>query len=329
MVAIFVKQTFLLNFGRFCNTDKPPRYMESLAPVVLFTYNRLNHLQETISALKRNDLAERSMLFIYSDGPKDDTDVLKVNHIRQYLHTITGFYDIQIIEREKNIGLARSIIDGVSNVMQQYGKAIVVEDDLLSAPNFLQFMNTCLNFYKEKSDIFSISGYCPPIAIPATYQHPVFLFYRINSWGWATWSDRWQKVDWNIPDFHSFIQNKELRNLFNRSGKDAVMMLWKQMHNKINSWAIRFNYAAFKQQAFTIYPTQSKINNLGADGSGSHVSRTTKYATILDSSNTEIQLVENPELNNEIIREFQKFYTPSIFRQTINFAKLQWDLLKQ
>lgn len=303
--------------------------MEQLAPIVLFTYNRLDHLQETISALKRNHLSDKSILFVYSDGAKDEADVLKVNHVRQYLHTVTGFGDIQITERDKNFGLAHSIIDGVSNVMQQFGKAIVVEDDLFSAPNFLRFMNKSLDFYREKPDIFSISGYCPPIKIPATYPHDVFLFYRINSWGWASWRDRWQKVDWDVPDFDSFIQNKKLRNSFNRSGKDAVMMLWKQMHNMISSWAIRFNYAAFKNKALTVYPVQSKINNLGADGSGSHVSRTTKYTTTLDTSNNETQLIENAGLNNEIMREFQKFYTPSIIRQTINLAKLQWYLLKR
>ncbi len=155
--------------------------MKALAPVVLFVYNRPEHTRKTVGALQKNSLAERSKLIIYSDGPKSDKDAEKVKDVRKYIRSIQGFEEIEIIEREKNFGLAKSVISGVSEVIEHYGKVIVLEDDILTSQFFLEYMNNALDFYQNSKEVFSISGYCHPIIIPESYSLKIFYSHRASS----------------------------------------------------------------------------------------------------------------------------------------------------
>ena len=146
-----------------------------LTPIILFVYNRPEHTRQTVEYLSKNKLAESSKLFIFSDGPKNDKDKQKVFEVRKYLKRIKGFKEIRIIEREKNLGLANSVISGVSQIFQSFEKVIVLEDDIISSPSFLKFMNDALDFYKADEKIFSVSGYPYPVKISDSYSKDIFI----------------------------------------------------------------------------------------------------------------------------------------------------------
>ncbi len=295
--------------------------MINLAPIVLFVYNRPEHLKETFLHLLKNNIAESSDLFIYSDGPKNSEDSIKVKSVRDYLKTISGFKTIRIIEKEHNNGLANSVIVGVSEVLQKYPKVIVVEDDLRVSVDFLSFMNAALDFYSQNPKIFSISGYNFPIDIPTDYYYDVYLSYRASSWGWATWRDRWNKADWEVQDYQEFKKDKNAQRLFNRGGEDLTPMLHKQMKGVIDSWAIRWAYSHFRNDAFCIFPVKSKVKNVGTDSSGTHSGNTKKYNVALNDDNRKVVLTHNLTLNAEILQNMKKFVQPSLFRRFLNFTK--------
>jgi hypothetical protein len=294
--------------------------MTDLAPIALFVYNRIEHTKQTIESLKRNNLAKESELYIFSDSAKDAYSQAKVDEVRSYIKKIDGFKKLYIIQRKQNFGLAKSIISGVNELINKFGKIIVIEDDLQLSSDFLEYMNKALNVYENHRDIFSISGYTAPINIPDNYKYDIFLFQRINSWGWASWKDRWNTVDWEMSDFKHFIQNKQIRKKFEQGGEDLSIMLLKQYLGKIDSWAIRFNYACFKQKKYNIYPVGSKVLNLGADGSGVNLGKTQKYKNILNEK--PVKFLKDIQPNNDIVKSYRDFFKVSLFRKTINFFKI-------
>jgi len=245
-------------------------FSATLAPIVLFCYNRPAHLQQTVESLRLNKLAAESELFIYSDGPKSERDRQQVKEVRDYLSTISGFRIVHIKEAEKNKGLAASVIEGVSAILSKYPKVIVLEDDMLSTTDFLSFMNQALDVYAGRPDIFSVTGYTPPIDVPKSYPHDLYLVPRASSWGWGTWAHKWAKADWQVRDFQSLKNDDKRQNAFNQGGDDLWPMLAKQQKGVIDSWAIRWTYSQFANDAHGLYPVHSKIKNIGTDGSGTN-----------------------------------------------------------
>ncbi len=300
--------------------------MNTLAPIVLFVYNRPTHLKMTINSLLTNKLASNSELYIFSDGSKNPTDRENVSLVREYLHTISGFKNLYIVEQKQNIGLANSVINGTSTVFQKYEKAIILEDDLLLSPYFLEYMNQALDFYKDNEYIFSIAGYSLPIKIPTEYQNDVYILPRTNSWGWATWKNRWTTVDWEVSYFKTFIRNTIQRKEFARQGDDITIMLLKQMQGKIDSWAVRFNYSCFIQKKVNIYSVNSLVINKGTDGSGSHIKNTSKFDTNIATKIPKLSHIE--EINPIIAKNFKNQLKSSIIRRIINFFKLHKYLRK-
>ncbi len=294
----------------------------SLAPIALFAYNRPHHVARTVEALLQNPLAGQSELFIFSDGPKTDKDVEKVREVREYLYTIKGFKRIEITEREKNWGLAQSIITGVSTVLNNYDRIIVMEDDILSLPSFLNFINDALAFYEEDEKIFSISGFNYPIPVPASYPHSVYISPRASSLGWATWRDRWAKADWEVKDYEGFKRDKAAQKAFNRGGPNLTSMLVKQQKGMINSWAIRWCYTHYKQKGYCLFPVNSKIQHIGADGSGSETPKTKKLDVVFEEAPYEF----TPDLqeNEGIMEGYQKYFKQSFIRRIINFFMIRF-----
>lgn len=277
-----------------------------LAPIVIFTFNRIDHTKKTLSALAKNELASQSELYIFSDGPRNLEEKIKVDEVRRYLESIEGFKNITIIKAETNKGLAKSVIDGVTEIINKYGRVIVLEDDLITSPKFITYMNKALELYDKRRDIWSISGYTPNIDIPTGYSDSVYLIRRGASWGWATWKDRWVLNDWQISDYKEFKRNKDQVKKFNIAGSDMAPMLEDQMKGRINSWAIRWGYNQYRHDKWTVYPISSFVNNIGNDLSGTHTAATTKYAVEL--SNNDIDLNCNIKINDEICMSFKKFY---------------------
>ena len=246
------------------------------APVCLFTYNRLDETRKTLEALSSNYLASESELIVFSDGAKSPGEEEKVQAVRDYLKSLRVFKSIRIIEAEENKGLANSIISGVTEVLDKYGKIIVLEDDLISAPNFLNFMNQALDFYKDNQEIFSISGYTQNLDSLSGYSKDYYLIHRPSSWGWATWKDRWEKVDWAVEDYSRFKRSLFRQIKFMRGGSDLPLMLWKQMNGYLDSWAIRWTYHQFKQDLYCLCTTKNKIINIGGGVDATHTGKIKK-----------------------------------------------------
>lgn len=243
------------------------------APIVVFVYNRVDHAQELFSSLCECDLAQESDLYIFSDGPKSEAGVVKVMAVREYLHSAKlneKFHTVTIIEAEKNKGLATSVIAGVDQVIQKYGKAIVIEDDNVVSKQLLRFMNMGLDRYESDKSVWSMSGYSFWDNI-IDDEEDVFFSKRPNSYLWGTWVDRWNKVDWEVRDYKKFRFNYRKRREFNRYGNDACGMLDDQMVGNIDSWAIRFHYACFCNDGYVVMPNKTFSVNFGNDGSGTHL----------------------------------------------------------
>ena len=275
------------------------------SPIVLFTYRRI--AKETIESLLKNSLAEKSELFIFSDGYKNEINKKDVLGVRKYLKTINGFKNITIIEREKNWGLAKNIINGVTRIINDYGKLIVLEDDLIVSSDFLEYMNEALEFYEKDKRIWSISGYTPNLKCLENYDKDVYLSVRANSWGWATWKDRWGSIDWDIKDWEEFKKDKIAIKRFNLGGNDMFKMLELQMLGKIDSWAIRWCYNQFKQKKYTVYPKYSKLRNVGFDSVGTHNNTTGFEKWDVETSDRKVKF-EYVEVDETIIKCSKDFY---------------------
>ncbi len=277
-----------------------------LSPILLFTYKKLPPLKLAVEALKKNTLADKSELYIFSDGPKGTEDVKQIVEVREYLKEINGFKKVIIKTEEKNKGLAASIIDGVSKILNSHESVIVLEDDLLTSPNFLSFMNQGLAFYKSNEKIMSISGYTFPLQIIDDYDFDNYFTQRASSWGWATWKDSWVQIDWQVADYEVFSKNRIAQKGFNKMGSDMSAMLAKQMNGKISSWAIRWCYHQYKHDLYTVYPTISKVSNIGFGEDATHTKgNKERYATSLDFSGKS-DFIFNPEpgLDKRFITQF-------------------------
>jgi hypothetical protein len=258
--------------------------MKDTAPILLFAYRRLDTLRQTVASLQQNSLAPESLLFIFSDQGRTETEKAQVEQVRAYLKTITGFKKIQIFESDSNKGLANSIISGTTRIINEYGRVIVLEDDLLLTPNFLSFMNTALDKYVNNPEVYSISGFMFDISHTTNYSYDVFFTRRHCSWGWAMWKDRWNEIDWEVTDFAEFNKSVSLKREFDRIGSDLSSSLIRQMEGKINSWAIRCNYHQFKKQTYTVYPLKSKVVNIGFGNEATHThQRFNKYKATPDT----------------------------------------------
>lgn len=288
-------------------------------PVVIFAYNRPAHVQRLMKSLLLNPEAKDCPLYVFIDGAKNPDDT-KPKEVMMSLEGSKNFSSANIIKRERNIGLAQNIIQGLNEVFELYDRAIVLEDDLIATPHFLRFMISALGHY-EHTNAWSIAGYTPPVSLPGNYPYTTYPIMRNCSWGWATWRNRWQMVDWEVSDFKDFISDAAQRKAFDLSGSDLSAMLLKQQTGEIGSWSIRFCYSGFKHQMPTIYPVQSFIINGGADGSGSNVSATHKYDTNIFEELGEIKFCNNLDINPLILESFRKTYNCSLIRRIINWWK--------
>ena len=256
--------------------------MMDRAPIVVFVYNRADHAKRLLDSLSMCDGSVESEVFIFSDGPKESEDESinesnrkRVNEVRSLIHDSMWnekFKSITVTEAEKNKGLANSIISGVTDIINRYGKVIVLEDDLVLAEGFLDYMNQALNAYQDDEEIFAISGWTYPCKGLKSYDKDGWLYYRACSWGWGTWKDRWANVIFDPigANFEGKLANKEWCDKFCRGGNDLPNMLRMQLEGKRDSWAIRWNAAASDLDMMTLYPRESFVINEGRDGSGVH-----------------------------------------------------------
>ncbi len=282
--------------------------MSSLAPIILFVYNRPLHTRKCLDALQKNELANESELFIYADGPKENPSydqLQKIKEVRKLIIEKKWCKEVHIIESEKNKGLVNSVIDGVTEIVNKFGKIIVLEDDLVTSPFFLKFMNEGLEFYKDISEVISVHAYVYPVKrkLPDT-----FFLRGADCWGWATWKRGWELFE---EDGKKLLKNIFLRNLekdfdFNNS-YPFIQMLIDQNDGKNNSWAIKWYASAFLNNKFTLYPGISFVQNIGNDNSGTHIGNSNKF-TIKKLNNESkikfINIVEENRIARKAIGDF-------------------------
>jgi hypothetical protein len=290
--------------------------MNNLAPIALFTYNRPEHTRQTVEALAGNILASVSRLTVFSDGPKTAADAENVIKTRQYLKTIKGFMSVEIIERDANLGLAGSIIDGVTQIVNRSGKIIVVEDDIVTSPYFLEYMNRSLEMYRSDNRAVCIHGYVPPVGrkLPDT-----FFLRGADCWGWATWKRGWELFNPNAGELLAQIEAGGLARRFNFDNTYRyTRMLRRQSEGVIDSWAIRWHASAFIADRLTLYPGRSLVFNAGFDGSGVHCRpRHAEPPASLSDSHIEFEKISLTE-NEQAYRAFVKHYR---YRNAVNKLK--------
>lgn len=289
--------------------------MEGLAPLVIFTYNRPIHTAGMLKAVSGNMLAEDTEVFIFSDGPKSEGAAKGVQEVRQLLKKFkddSPFKEVTIIESECNKGLANSIISGVTDVIQKYGKVIVLEDDLITSPVFLKFMNDCLNFYKENQRIWSIGGTVYFNKALENYDKDVWAHYRGESCGWATWCDRWEKVDWSMSNYEALMKDSKRKKLYQqRAGEDIIVSLKKQKYGLTDSWAVRWVFQQLQENMLTICPKKSLVDNIGYDGSGTHSTEAVSSNVAALCEHFTYKL-ENVEPEEALVKEFCACFYRSI-----------------
>lgn len=276
------------------------------APILLFVYNRPEHVRQCIASLQANELAAQSPLFIYSDAAKTPESREGVEQTRQFIRTIQGFKEVTIIEREQNWGLARSIIDGVTTQVNRFGRVIVMEDDLIAAPYFLQFMNDALETYKDEPRVGHIQGcdFTQDASLPDT-----FLIKWTGSWGWATWDRAWKLFNPNGKELLRQLEERNLTRRFDFNGTYGyTRMLRRQIEGKNNSWAIRWNASLFLADILSLNAGRSLIQNNGFDGSGTNCGGGGLYNSTLWLNPLPVEKLSPIEENEKARNAFVRYY---------------------
>ena len=289
----------------------------NLAPIALFTYNRPWHTKQTIDALRNNEKAGQSDLIVYSDGPKNDGERTGIFEVRKYIRTIEGFKSVRVVEREENAGLENAIITGVNETVSEFGRVIVMEDDLVSSPYFLSFMNDGLEYYESDDRVASIHAYVYPVEekLPET-----FFLRGADCWGWATWKRGWDLFEPDGSKLLAEIEERRLSKCFDMDGVyPYTKMLKDQVVGKNKSWAVRWHASAFLRNKFTLYPGRCLIQNIGTDNSGTHCKNVNYYDASLSQQPIQvgrIELVES-ETAHKAFQKYMKLIHKNQFKNRI------------
>lgn len=285
----------------------------TFAPIVLFAFARPDHTRRTLEALAENELAEQSDLIIYADAARNENEVAQVQAVRALSHAVTGFRSVTVIERERNYGLARNIIEGVTEVCNRYGRVIVLEDDIVTTPDFLRFMNAALDRYADDSCAWHVSGWNYPI--DAEGLGDAFFWRVMNCWGWGTWADRWaffQKDPQRLMETWSRARIKR----FNLDGAhDFWSQIMANQARKSDTWAIFWYATIFENDGLCLNPAQSLVRNIGHDGSGENCEASDSFAG--DSYGKEISAF--PDCDEELalaVERIKAFYSGMRFSLT-------------
>ena len=281
--------------------------MKHLAPIVLFVFNRERHTEQTLNALMENSLADESILYIYSDGFKDNSlpeEVICINKVRRIIRAKQWCKEVHIIESKDNKGLANSIVEGVSEIVNQYGKVIVLEDDIVTSKGFLTYMNNALSFYENEEKVMHISGFM--------YPHDELLqqtlFYNVPlCWGWGTWQRAWKFFE---PETKQLVNYFDASNSWDNMNKFGGNVLEKQLRDnlsgKLKTWFIKWHSSILMQKGFCLFPGKSMVNNIGFDGTGIHNVSTENYShyQLAESISVRKILLKESVLAEKVIKMF-------------------------
>lgn len=275
--------------------------MSDLAPIVIFAYNRSTPLLLLFNSLKANKYFSDSNIYIYVDGPKNRSDINNVNAVKKVCMEFSSDNSrVKIIENKSNYGLKKSVIEGVSKILRIYNKVIILEDDLVLSNDFLEYINNGLSFYEKNEKIWSVCGYSPNISVKNSKN--IYYYKRSSSWGWATWKDRWEKVEWDNDEIlNSTIKNKNFKNYIKDIGFDYQLLLKKAFNKEIDSWAAYWTFTQNLHKKLSVHPIRTKVINNGTNETGTHF----KNLSIIDDrllENMQIEFDQNVMLDKNIFK---------------------------
>ena len=297
-----------------------------ISPIVIFTYNRLDHLDTLINSLEQNELFKKSKILVFSDGPKKEIDIEKIEKIRIYLKKKLISKNSEIVERPNNFGLSKNVITGINQTFNDYDQAIILEDDLEVSPFFLNYMNDALNLYASSEDVASISGYMYPIN-SKSFSNDYFFLKLAESWGWGTWKRAWNNFETDSVKLKNEIDERKLVDEFNfSSGISYYKMLNDNINGANDSWAIRWYASTFLKNMNTLFPSKSFVKNIGIDNSGENCNYTTVYDSHINLEYKPLKKIHSMELAADmfLIKSFfqkikYKRYIETIINKIKNF----------
>jgi hypothetical protein len=300
--------------------------LNTLAPIVLFVYNRPEHTKNTIQSLQQNPLANESHLYIFSDAAKNEAAQENVIKVRQIIKTTSGFKDVTIIEQKTNMGLAKSIINGVTDIVNKYGKVIVLEDDLVTSPHFLKFMNDGLTLYRNDEDVASISGCNYPVDTSKLDESTYFLRIPL-CWGWATWKESWQEFNKDL-DIINHLTKEQKKYINFDNTHDYLIQAVRNKSGKLNTWFIYWYISLVLKNKLTLFPQYSLVSNIGFDGTGENCGNSSNLSNQFHK--TEIEIQRQPISENLTALTLHKQFFKSIQLPILNrlLSWIKWNILK-
>lgn len=307
--------------------------MDDLAPVCITVYTRLEHIKLTVAALAKNNLAKESTVIFLSDAPRDG-DEQAVRNMRSFLSSVQSsgcFKEVRVVKRTTNNRMFNGR-DGMREALDEFGKFIYLEEDVVVNQGFLKYMNDALNFYQQDENVISISGYRPPFSIPGDLPNDNFFLKRFNGWGFATWAHKFDPFGFEISEKYAWkvLRSYRLRRQFKSRGPDMVGMLKSELSGKIDALDVKIMFSNFVYGTYCSYPKVSFVQNIGFDGTGIHCGKTDKFLN--NTLNQEIKdfnfstLVEE---DSRILRENYKFRSVSIGERFISrLSRIYESLVK-
>lgn len=292
--------------------DDPPT---AAAPIALFVHRRPSHTKQTLQALARNEGARSSPLFVFADGPRSPGEAAAVAETLDVVRSAQGFASVHVTARPVNVGLAQSLISGIDDVLRGHDRVIVIEDDIVTAPYFLQFINRCLDHYAAQPKVMHISGYNLPISAEGLPE--VAMTRWAGSWGWATWSRAWKRPDCDASAVMAhFTRRQRAQFDLDCQGADFWYQLEANRDGLMRTWAVFWYAHVFLSGGLCAIPRTSLVRNIGHDGSGVHSEATDRYRGAFQQGpviDLDTQLVENP-LMLARIQAYYRAHAPSPWR---------------
>jgi hypothetical protein len=238
------------------------------APIALFIFKRPAHTRRVIESLRGCTGFAESRVFVFADGPRNPEDVPAVEETRAEARRLLGDHAV-FVEREINLGVDNSIIAGVSELCDRYGRVVVVEEDLILSPNFLHFLNAGLTRYESEARLMQVCGYMFDVPELRESRDAIFL-PMVNSWGWATWKRAWSQLDPDATGWRERLRDDRERRRFDLDGNyKYARMLTDHMRQNVPAWDIRWYYSVFVQDGLVLFPPRTLVLH-EFDGTGTH-----------------------------------------------------------
>lgn len=302
--------------------------MNSLAPIVLFVYNRPDHTRRTLEALAANVLADASTLYVYADGPKPEAssiDRKNIQQTRRVLQERKWCKQVRIIESDYNQGLADSIVEGVTEVVNKHGKAIVLEDDIVTSPGFLTYMNNALSLYQNEDKVMHVSGFFLPVKDPEILPE-TFFYNQTSCWGWGTWNRSWKFFEADARKLLGEVIKTQRIDEFNIDNSyPFIDQLKANAEGSLSTWAVKWQASVFLQSGLCLHPQRSMIKNIGFDGTGVHCGTSSVYETDMIAQSVEI--CRQALVESDIARHLAARFYSSMHSNKRSFIRRKIDKL--